>query len=272
MIRSLKLLAILLLCAAAALPTARPASVGDVAAAAARLGVDPQTIDDLVTANRILAHEGILDAYGHVSMRNPVRPDHYLIARSIAPEFVTAADIVDYDLDSVPTAQNPAEGYIERFIHGAIYQARPDVRAIVHTHSAALIPFSVSTIPLRPVFHMAAFIADGVPVWDSATSGAPGSTGILVRNPAMGASLARALGNRPAVLMRGHGAVVATQTIESAIRNSIFLDADARMQIAAIKLGGQINYVSVPEAHAMATYHGDPRRAWDYWKRRALGR
>lgn len=276
--RPTRLLAILLLCAAAApsvgqaAPTSAQATpVGDVAAAAARLGVDPQTIDDLVTANRILAHEGILDAYGHVSMRHPTRPDHYLIARSVAPEFVTAADIVDYDLGSNPATPTPERGYIERFIHGEIYKARPDVRAIVHSHSAALIPFSVSTVPLRPVFHMAAFIADGVPVWDSAASNAPDSTGILVRNPALGASLARALGNRSAVLMRGHGAVVATPTIESAVRNSIFLDANARMQVAAIKLGGPIHYVSWPEALALAKGNGDPRRAWDYWKRRALG-
>jgi ribulose-5-phosphate 4-epimerase/fuculose-1-phosphate aldolase len=266
-----KLFGAFLLCFASA-AHCQSVPLGDIGLAAARLGVDAGTIDELVTANRILAHENILDAYGHVSMRHPTRPGHYLIARSIAPEFVTAADIVEYDLDSNPVSAGSEQGYIERFIHGEIYKARPDVRAIVHTHSAGLIPFSVSSIPLRPVFHMAAFLVGGVSVWDPATTNDPEAAGILVRNPALGASLAAALGTKPVVLMRGHGAVMASGNIEAAVRNAIFTEANARMQLAAIQLGGPIKYISPAEAQGMSRGSGDPGRAWDYWKRRALGK
>lgn len=268
----LNLLGAFLLTFVAAPALAQPAAIGDVAAAAKRLGVDAETVEQLVVANRILAHEGILDAYGHVSMRHPTRADHYLIARSLAPEFVTAADIIEYDADSNPVPATGDRGYIERFIHGEIYRARPDVKAIVHSHSAAVVPFSVSSIPLRPVFHMAAFLAGGVPVWDPATSGDAEASGILVRNNALGASLAAALGKHPVALMRGHGSVVAARGIEGAVRNAIFLEADARMQLDAVQLGGSIKYISPDEARGIGQAAADPGRAWDYWKRRALGK
>jgi ribulose-5-phosphate 4-epimerase/fuculose-1-phosphate aldolase len=241
-----------------------------VAAAAVRLGVDPQVIEDLVTANRILAHEGVLDAYGHVSMRDPTRPDRFLIARPVAADLVTANDIIEYDLDSNPISPTAAQ-FIEIFIHGEIYKARPDVQAVVHTHSAALIPFSVSTVPLRPVFHMAAFIAFGVPVWDPAETTDPDAAGMLVRNRALGASLAATLGEKPVVLLRGHGAVIVSRDLRSAVRNSIFLVLNARMQEEAIALGGPVKYITVEEAKTMFGSRGDTDRAWDYWKRRAFG-
>ena len=243
----------------------------DIEAAATRLGVDPQVIDDLVTANRILAHEGVLDAYGHVSIRHPARPDHFLLARSLASEFVTAADIIEYDLDSNPVAPTASPQFIERFIHGEIYKARPDVKAVIHSHSSALIPFSVSNIPLRAVFHMAAVIAEGVPVWDPATSDGPDAEGLLVRNRALGASLAATLGRRHVALLRGHGVVGVSSDLKSAVRNAIFLDSNARIQSAAIALGGSVKYVTSAEANAMSRGQGDSDRAWDYWKRRALG-
>jgi len=252
-------------------PASAQTYVPGAAAAATRLGVDPQLIDDLVVANRILAHEGILDAYGHVSVRHPTRPNHYLIARSVAPEFVAADDILEYDQDSNLVGPAEPRQFIERYIHGEIYKARSDVQAVIHSHSPALVPFSVSSIPLRPVFHMAAFIAGGVPVWDSASANDPEGQGILVRNSALGASLAATLGNHPVALMRGHGDVVAARDLKAAVRNAIFLDANARMQATAIQLGGSIKYITPDEARAMLSGRGDPDRAWDYWRRRALG-
>ena len=251
--------------------SAQPEPAGNVAAAAARLGVDPQTVDDLVTANRILAHEGILDAYGHVSMRNPRNPSQFLIAQSRSPQFVTAEDIVAYDLDSNPVGAPPSHNLIERFIHGEIYKVRPDVRVIVHSHSPDVIPFSVSSVPLRPVFHMASFIAAGVPVWDAESSGDPAAPQILVRNNALGASLAAALGNKFAILQRGHGAVVVSANIRVAVKNAIYLNANARMQATAIALGGSVKYFSFEEGKAMGAAPGDLSRAWDYWRRRAYG-
>ena len=247
---------------------ADPAS--GVAAAAGRLGVDPQVIEDLVTANRILAHEGIVDAYGHVSIRHPRNPKLFLIAGSVAPEFVTAVDIVEYGLDSSPTSPSAPPGYIERFIHGGIYKAHPEVRAVIHSHSPSVIPFTVSTVPLRPVFHMAAFLAAGVPIWDAAATDEPEALGILVRNNALGDSLAAAFDKSPVVLMRGHGAVVVSRDLKLAVKNAIFLEANARMQSAAIALGGPIKYIAEEEALAMTRAGGDLDRAWDYWKRRAL--
>ena len=259
-----------LLCVVAPSASAQTDTADQIAAASARLGVDPQALEDLVVANRILAREGITDAYGHVSIRDPRNPSRYLIARSTAPEFVTAADIIEYDLDSNPVEANAPAGPIERYIHGEIYKARPDVMAIVHTHSSAVIPFSVSTVPLRPVFHMAAYIAQGVPVWDPESSNDPAATQILVRNRALGASLAATLGKKTAVLLRGHGAVVASTNLRLAVKNTIYLDADARMQLAAIALGGPITYISLEEAIALAQAPGDLARAWEYWKRRAF--
>lgn len=228
-------------------------------------------IDELVTANRILAHEGVLDAYGHVSIRDPGRPDRFLIARSVSAEFVTAADIMEYDLNSQPVSATGSGEFIERFIHGEIYKARPDVMAIVHSHSAGVVPFSVSSVPLRPVFHMAAFLAGGVPVWEPKASGDPEGAGMLVRNPALGKSLAATLDNKLVVLLRGHGAVVVSRELRSAVRNAIFLEANARMHSAAIALGGSVRYVTPDEAIAMSKGRGDSDRAWEYWRRRALG-
>lgn len=260
-----------LLSVAAGPASAQTDTASRLSAASARLGVPAQVIQNLVIANRILAHEGILDAYGHVSMRDPRNPNRYLIARSVAAEFVTAADIVAYDLDSNPAQANAPQGFIERYIHGQIYKARPDVMAIVHTHSASVVPYSVTNVPLRPVFHMAAFLAQGAPVWDPEGTTDPAADQILVRDNALGASLAVTLGNRTVVLLRGHGAVVAANDIGVAVKDAIFLDADARIQSAAIALGGPIKYISPKEMEGMTRAPGDLDRAWDYWTRRAFG-
>jgi len=238
------------------------------AAAAAQTAKTPRDqalIDDLVTANHILASEGILDGYGHVSVRNPANPNHYFLSRSLAPGLVTAADIIEYDLDSNPIGDTRT-GYKERFIHGEIYKARPDAMAIVHDHSPAVIPFSVSSVPLRAVSHMAAFIGAGVPVFE--IRDVDGMTDMLVSNPKRGQALAKVLGDHPAALMRGHGAAVVGASVKEAVGRAYYLDSNARLQEQAILLGGKVTYFEPEEAKKTAPQDGY-ERAWDVWKRKA---
>jgi len=221
-------------------------------------------IDDLVTANHILASEGILDGYGHISVRNPANPSHYFLSRSLAPGLVTAADIIEYDLDSNPVGDNRLS-YRERFIHGEIYKARPDVMAIVHDHSPAVIPFSVSSVPLRAVSHLAAFIGVGVPVFE--IRDVDGMTDMLVSNPKRGQALAKVLGDYPAALMRGHGAVVVGGTVKEVVGRAYYLDSNARLQEQAILLGGKVTYFEPEEAKKAAPQDGY-ERAWGVWKQK----
>jgi len=234
--------------------------------------VDGAIIEDLVAANRILAQEGIVDAYGHVSIRHPANPNRYLLSRSLAPVLVTAQDIVEYDLDSNAVDAKGRTSVLERFIHGEVYKARPDVNAVIHTHSPTVVPFSVSQVPLRPVLHTASFLWVGVPVWDIRDAADPASAGMLVRNGRLGKSLAAMLGDKPVVLMRGHGNVVAAPNVQTAVRYAIYTEVNARLQATAIALGGPINYISAEEGAAMGRTPGDPGRAWDLWKRKAVGK
>jgi ribulose-5-phosphate 4-epimerase/fuculose-1-phosphate aldolase len=229
---------------------------------------NPALIDDLVTANHILASEGILDGYGHVSVRNTANPNHFFLSRSLAPGLVTAADIIEYDLDGNPI-DDTRLSYRERFIHGEIYKMRPDVMAIVHDHSPAVIPFSVSSVPLRAVTHMAAFIGEGVPVFE--IRDVDGMTDMLVSNQKRGQALAKVLGNHPAALMRGHGAAVVGESVKVAVGRAIYLDLNARVQEQAILLGGKVTYFEPEEARKTAPQDGF-ERAWDVWKRKASGK
>jgi ribulose-5-phosphate 4-epimerase/fuculose-1-phosphate aldolase len=230
---------------------------------------DPVLIENLVAANRILASEGVVDGYGHVSARHDKDPNRYLIARSVAPELVTAEDILELDLDSNPVDLRGRKLYLERFIHGEIYKARPDVKSVVHHHSAAVIPFGVTKVPLRPVYHMAAFVGQGVPVFEIREAG--GMTDMLVRTPALGQALARTLGDKPAALMRGHGAVVVGASVPEAVARSIYLQMDARLQAQAMALGGEITYLDPEEVRQLGGLGGYDR-AWELWKRKAMGR
>jgi ribulose-5-phosphate 4-epimerase/fuculose-1-phosphate aldolase len=225
-------------------------------------------IDDLVTANHILASEGILDGYGHVSVRDPANPNHYFLSRSLAPGLVMAADIIEYDLDSNPI-DDQRQSYRERFIHGEIYKARPDVMAIVHDHSPAVIPFSVSSVPLRAVSHMAAFIGEGVPVFE--IRDVDGMTDMLISDPKRGQALAKLLGAHPAALMRGHGAAVVGATVKEAVGRAYYLDSNARLQEQAMLLGGKVTYFEPEEARKTAPQDGF-ERAWDVWKRKAAAK
>jgi ribulose-5-phosphate 4-epimerase/fuculose-1-phosphate aldolase len=243
-------------------------AIAVAAAAQSQNGRDPALIGDLVTANHILANEGILDGYGHVSVRDARNPSHYFLSRSLAPGLVTATDIIEYDLDSNAIGDDRA-GYRERFIHGEIYKMRPDVMAIVHDHSPAVIPFSVSSVPLRAVSHMAAFIGVGIPVYE--IRDVDGMTDMLISDPKRGQALAKVLGDHPAALMRGHGAVVIGATVKEAVGRAVYLDLNARLQEQAMLLGGKVTYFEPEEAKKTAPQDGF-ERAWDVWKRKAAAK
>lgn len=234
--------------------------------------VDLALIEDLVAANRILAQEGVLDAYGHVSIRHPNNPNRYLMSRSLAPILVTADDIMEFDLDSNPIDPKGRRSVIERFIHGEVYKMRPDVKAVIHSHSPTVVPFSVSKVRLRPVIHAASFLWVGVPVWDSREARDPASAAMLVRNQALGKSLAMKLGDKRVVLMRGHGNVVVGPDVQTAVRYAIYTEVNARLQVIAIGLGGPINYISAEEGAARDKGPADFQRAWELWKKKALGK
>jgi HCOMODA/2-hydroxy-3-carboxy-muconic semialdehyde decarboxylase len=233
--------------------------------------VEPQLIEDLVAANRILADQGVLDGWGHVSARHPRDPNRYLLSRSRAPELINADDIMEFDLDSNPVDARGRPLYTERFIHGEIYKARPDVVAIVHTHAPALIPFGISKVPLKPVYHRSAFIAAGVPVFEIRERA--GMTDMLIRDQALGRALADALGNHPAALMRGHGAVVVGPSLQRVVGRSIFLPLNATLQMQAAALGGPVTYLDPEEARKIEEREGyGLARAWEAWKRKAMAK
>ncbi len=233
---------------------------------------DPALVEDLVAANRILVDQGVLDGYGHVSVRHDRDPNRYLMSRSLAPELVTVADIMEYDLDSNPVDARGRATYLERFIHGEIYKARPDVRAVVHNHSPSVIPFGATAAPLRPLYHMSAFLSGGVPLFDIRVV-AGESTDMLVRNPALGLALAQTLGPRPVALMRGHGAVVVGASLPQVVFRSVYTEVNARLQGQAMALGGTVTYLDPEEARkAEATLAGTLGRPWELWKRKALAK
>jgi ribulose-5-phosphate 4-epimerase/fuculose-1-phosphate aldolase len=218
-------------------------------------------IDELVIANHILANEGVLDGYGHVSVRNPADANRYFLARAGAPALVKAADITEYDLDSQPVTNTAAAGYIERFIHGEIYKLRPDVLAVVHCHCLDVIPFAATTVPMQPMYHMGSFIGEGVPVWDI---GKAGGTDMLVRSNQLGRALAQMLGNKSAVLMRGHGAAVVATSLHLVVGKAYYLNVNARLQMQAMQIGGgKVSYLNPEEANNSAQ---DYERSWDFWK------
>ena len=233
---------------------------------------DPTLIEGLVAANRILADQGVVDGYGHVSVRHGANPARYLLSRSLAPELVTAGDVMEYDLDSTPVDPRGRTGYLERFIHGEIYKVRPDVMAIVHSHSPSVIPFGVTGVALRPLYHMSAFLAGGVPVFDiRAESGE--MTDMLVRTPALGRALARTLGSRNVVLMRGHGSVATAASLPHVVFRGVYTEVNARLQAQAMALSSNVTYLDPEEARkAEAAVGGTVSRPWELWKRKAMGK
>jgi ribulose-5-phosphate 4-epimerase/fuculose-1-phosphate aldolase len=224
---------------------------------------------DLVIANKILVGQGVVDAFGHVSARNDKNPERFLLSRSLAPSEVSAADIMEYDLDGAPINAQGRSSYLERFIHSAIYRARPDVGAVVHSHSANMIPFSVSDMPLRPTYHMSGFLGGAVPVFDIRKSFG-NSTDMLIHNQQMGAALAKTLGNRTVVLIRGHGSVAVGANIRLAVMHAVYADAAAKVQAEAMRLG-KVTYLNSAETQkTQESGDGQVERAWNSWRAQVL--
>ena len=229
--------------------------------------VPPALIEDLVAGSRILAELGVVDAFGHVSIRSPADPAHFLMSRSLAPALVAADDIMEFDQDGNAVDARGRQVFLERFIHAEIYRARPDVMAVVHAHSPGVIPFSVSKTPLKPLFHNTAFLAAGVPVWDIAKDF--GVTNMLVADNAKGKSLAATLGDKSVVLMRGHGDVTVGPNVKIAVFRAYYTDVNARLQAQAIGLGSEITYLSAEEgAKADQVNFAVLDRVWNLWKQK----
>jgi len=227
---------------------------------------------DLVIANRILATEEVVDAYGHVSIRHPDNPNHFLIARSLAPDLVTADDIVELGLDGQPVGNEKRTLYLERFVHAAIFEARPEVTAVVHAHAEDILPFGIADATrLRPVIHSGSFVGSEVPVWDIADNF--GDTNLLVTNMEQGRDLAKCLGGNNVALMRGHGFAAAGRSLIEVVRMSVYLPRNARALLRAKQLGGRIKYLSQGEIDARnrgySPYSTETWRAWEYWANKA---
>lgn len=236
----------------------RPASGGKV---------DPALLDDLVAANLVLANEGVLDGFGHVSMRHPENPERYLISRSVAPATVTRDGLVECSLDSEMVDPNAPASYLERYIHGAIYKARPDVHCVVHSHSPTVIPFANSKTPLRAMGHVSGFLAGRVPVFDIKDRFGP--TDMLVKNNDHGDALAEVLGDRPVALMRGHGNVVTGPSVQIAIHRAIYTEVNARQQLQAQALAGPITYIDEAEGEQCnEMIAATSERPWKLWKKK----
>ncbi|GGY09380.1 aldolase [Litchfieldella qijiaojingensis] len=228
-----------------------------------------EQLEDLVDANHILFNEGVLDAFGHVSIRHPDNAERFLLARNMAPGLVTFGDILEFDLDGNPIDANGRSVYLERFIHGEIYRARPDIMAVVHSHSPSVVPFSaVKSTPLRPMCHMSGFLGEGAPIFEIRDT-AGTATDLLIRDRSLGASLADSLGNDNVVLMRGHGATVTGPTLKQAVYRAIYVEVNARLQADALRLG-PVEYLTPEEANtAQETTEGQVERPWQLWKMRA---
>ena len=231
-------------------------------------------IDDLVMGNRILYVQDVVDSFGHISARHPHHPDRFLMSRARAPGLVVAADIMEFRLDGELVRPDERPVYSERFIHSEVYKARPDVGAVVHSHSPTVVPFSVTQVPLRPI--RAAFFYPEVPVFDTRASA--GWTNLLISNSALGRALAQTLGKNSVALMRGHGNVVVAPSVRMVVYRAIYTEANAKLLLQAKMLGGPITYLAPEEAALMDKEQGRQRpghghdRTWEMWKQEALAR
>jgi ribulose-5-phosphate 4-epimerase/fuculose-1-phosphate aldolase len=228
---------------------------------------DPALIDDIVTANHILYDQGVVDGFGHVSARHDKDPTRYLLSRSMAPALVTAADIMEFDLDGNAVDARGRTPYLERFIHGEIYKVRPDVMAIVHSHSPAVLPFADTKTLLLPMNHIAGFLGSGPPVFEIRTV-AGAESDMLVRSNAIGQALAKTLGSHQIALMRGHGSVAAAQSVKHVVFRAIYTEVNARTEIQAMALGKPAFLNEKEAAAAMKTNDNLVERPWALWKQR----
>jgi ribulose-5-phosphate 4-epimerase/fuculose-1-phosphate aldolase len=227
-----------------------------------------KVIEDLVSANRILARENILDSFGHISARNPDNPKQYLLSRARAPDCIEADDIMTFELDGTPVNGGDRKPYLERYIHGAIYEARPDVHAVIHSHAGSLIPFGVTGWKMRPIMHICSCIGKNVPIWDSGDEF--GDTNLLVVNMSMGRDLVKSLGQGTTALMRGHGCVAVARNIRLSVFVAIQLELNAKLIRESLPLG-EIKYLAEGEVErilaGMNAYTWE--RAWENWCKRA---
>jgi ribulose-5-phosphate 4-epimerase/fuculose-1-phosphate aldolase len=233
---------------------------------------DRRLVEELVTANRILFQQGVLDAFGHVSARHDKRADRFLLARNLAPALVTEADILEFDLGGDPVSAHGRAVYLERFIHGELYRARPDVMAVVHSHSPAVVPFGiVRDVPLRPVCHLCGFLGESAPVFEIRDVAGEASD-LLIRDRRLGAALAGSLGSAAVVLMRGHGSTAVGTSLREVVYRAVYTEVNARLQADALRLGA-VNYLTAGEAAtAAASAETQVDRAWDLWRMGAEGK
>ncbi len=237
----------------------------------AKISASRALLDDLIAASRILAMHEVLDAYGHVSARSDRRQEQFVMSRSLAPALVTAADMMELGPDSEPLPGEKRKAFIERYIHGEIYRARPEVKAIVHSHSPSVIPFGVTKARLRPIYHMGSFLWSGAPVFDIRKI--KPDNDLLIRDGSLGAALSDSLGSCSCILMRGHGMTVVGESIPEAVFRAIYTEMNARLQLQAEQLQGPIEFLSEAEGRgATEANRGTLERPWELWKKQALGR
>jgi HCOMODA/2-hydroxy-3-carboxy-muconic semialdehyde decarboxylase len=228
--------------------------------------IDPALLADLAAASRILAAQGVVDGMGHVSMRHPDAPNRYLMARAVAPARVVPDDIIEYNLDNQPCNAHGRSSFLERFIHGAIYQARPEVMAVVHSHSPSVIPFGLVNVPMRAMFHNAAFLAAGVPIFNIAEKF--GATDMLIGNQDKGRAFTEVLGDKHVALMRAHGSVACGPSLQTAVFRAVYTEVNARVQHWTQALGGG-PIAALDEAEGLladAVNQGAALRTWDLWR------
>jgi ribulose-5-phosphate 4-epimerase/fuculose-1-phosphate aldolase len=233
---------------------------------------DPQLIEELVLANKILFRQNVVDAFGHISVRHDKMRATYLMARHLPPGMVTAGDIVTFDLDSNALTHQGMAYYSERFIHGEIYKVRPDVISVVHCHVRPLIPFGTAKgAKLRPMYHMSGFLAEGVPVFEIREAG--GMTDMLIRTPELGKALAACLCDKPVVLMRGHGATMVGKSIRQVVFRAVYTAENAVLQMDAHRLGenGEVEFLTLEEGRKADGWGRSVDRAWSLWKDQITG-
>ena len=236
-----------------------------------KISASKTLIEDLVAASRILAQHEVLDAYGHVSARSDRNSERFVMSRSLAPALVTAKDLMELDANSEPLPGDKRKGFLERYIHGEIYRARPEVMAVVHSHSPSVIPFGATRTKLRPIYHMGSFLWSGAPVFEIRKERQDND--LLIRDNALGKALAGSLGSCNCVLMRGHGMTVIGDSVPEAVFRAIYTEMNARLQLQATQLEGPIEFLSDEEGRrSTASNRGTIERPWELWKKSALSR
>jgi HCOMODA/2-hydroxy-3-carboxy-muconic semialdehyde decarboxylase len=230
--------------------------------------VAPEFTADLAAASRILAARGVVDAFGHISLRHPDAPDRYFMSRAMAPALVTPDDIIEYNLDSEPCDANGRGSFLERFIHGEIFKARPDINSVAHSHSPSVIPFGLVDTKIEAMFHNAAFLAAGVPVFD--ISEKFGATDMLVSDGTKGVAFAESMGDKDIAMMRAHGSVACGPTLQVAVFRAVYTEVNARVQHWTVALSGGRPMAALSEEEgrlADVPNQGAGRRAWDLWRK-----